>query len=49
MKTLLAAEIIRDNARVHGTAFAAQHARKHSVNIDTVLWALGLRRVECTR
>lgn len=47
MKTLLAAELIRDNARVHGVAFAAREARRHGANIDTVLWALGLRRVGC--
>ena len=47
MKTLLAAEIIRDNAHTHGVAFAAREAKQHGANIDTVLWALGLRRVGC--
>lgn len=39
------ADKIRSNASVHGVLWAAEHAHSHGINIDTVLLALGFKRV----
>jgi len=40
---------IKETARVHGVAWAAAYYARRGVNIDTVLHALGMRRVGVAR